>query len=51
MRTLTKSVVPLVPDFYTCGKFLQPEEGVSCGCAISLKTIFNELTKCPQGKW
>lgn len=39
------------PDFHSCGKFLDPVEGISCGCIIELKTIFSNLTKCPQGKW
>ena len=37
--------------FKTCGKFMKKVEGKSCGCVIELKTLFNELTHCPQNKW
>lgn len=48
--------IKIIPGFYTCGPFLRPvKEGKmkerSCGCIISLKTILNKLTSCPQGKW
>lgn len=35
---------------FTCGKYLNPEKGVSCGCVIeNKKKVLG--AKCPQGKW
>lgn len=49
--------VKIFPGFYSCGKFGVKnyddpiKEQRSCGCVITLKTIFKKLTSCPQGKW
>lgn len=51
MRQLHKSTVPFIPDFYTCGEYLTPVDGKSCGCILSLKTLFTDIFKCPQNKW
>jgi len=38
--------------FHSCGKYLKPVSGVSCGCDIELKTLFNKINfDCPQKKW
>lgn len=38
--------------FHSCGKFMHPVEGVSCGCDIELKTLLSKrLVSCPQNKW
>ena len=34
----------------TCGKFLRPVRGVSCGCKLTWKAGI-EGQACPQGKW
>lgn len=35
---------------FTCGKYLNPVKGVSCGCVIEDKKKV-EGAKCPQNKW
>lgn len=38
--------------FHSCGKFLCPVKGVSCGCDIELKTLLTKKAfDCPQNKW
>lgn len=34
----------------TCGKFLRPVKGVSCGCKLTWKTGL-PAQRCPQDKW
>ena len=34
----------------TCGKFLRPVKGVSCGCKLTWKAGLS-AQKCPQEKW
>ena len=34
----------------TCGTFLKPVKGVSCGCKLSWKASI-ENQNCPQNKW
>jgi len=34
----------------TCGKFVRPIEGVSCGCKLTWKTALKNQ-ECPQGRW
>jgi len=34
----------------TCGKFMSPVKGVSCGCKLSWKSSLPNQ-KCPQNKW
>jgi len=34
----------------TCGAFMQPIEGVSCGCKLTWKTSLKNQ-ECPQKKW
>lgn len=35
---------------HTCGTFLMPVKGKSCGCILSEKTALR-WSKCPQKKW
>jgi hypothetical protein len=34
----------------TCGKFLRPVKGVSCGCKLTWKASL-PAQRCPQDKW
>ncbi len=34
----------------TCGKFVRPIEGVSCGCKLTWKTGLKNQ-ECPQKRW
>ena len=34
----------------TCGKFVRPVKGVSCGCKLTWKAGL-PAQKCPQDKW
>ena len=34
----------------TCGKFVRPVKGVSCGCKLTWKAGLKGQA-CPQGKW
>lgn len=34
----------------TCGKFIRPVKGVSCGCKLTWKAGL-PAQKCPQDKW
>jgi hypothetical protein len=34
----------------TCGKFVRPVDGVSCGCKLTWKTGLKNQ-ECPQGRW
>lgn len=41
-------------DIYTCGKFMQPVSGVSCGCIVIggfLPKTELKGQSCPQNKW
>ena len=43
--TFTKAI-----NSHTCGKFLFPKTGISCGCILKLKTPLKKQS-CPQSKW
>ncbi len=44
----------VLAELYTCGKFAQPVDGVSCGCIViggMMPKIELKGQSCPQKKW